>query len=279
MDNKRSSQLKKQLSVTLLCIVSALAFISCSSSKEVESLSVEERFAQAMHKFKEGDYLDAIEDFKIVTIQFPGSAVADDAQFNIAECRYLRDEYILAGAEYDLLVRTMPSSSLVPKARYMKAMSGYNLSPKPDLDQKYTHEAIDDFQTYIEYSPADTLAKDAATKIAELINKLAKKEFENGKLYYRLEYYKAAIAYFDNVMERFHDSEYADDALLGKARAMRDRRDYAGALDAIHLFLEKYPASDLKNEIESLKSEVEEDIANAKVPPKASSGLTTKNAQ
>jgi outer membrane protein assembly factor BamD len=279
MDNKRSSQLKKQLSVTLLCIASALVFVCCSSSKEVESLSVEERFAMAMHKFKEGDYLDAIEDFKIVTVQFPGSAVADDAQFNIAECRYLRGEYILAGAEYDLLVRTMPSSPLVPKARYMKAMSGYNLSPKPDLDQKYTREAIDDFQTYIEYSPADTLAKDAATKIAELINKLAKKEFENGKLYYRLEYYKAAIAYFDNVMERFHDSEYADDALLGKALAMRDRRDYAGALDAIHLFLEKYPASDLKKEIESLKLEVEEDVVNAKVKPKASPGLTTKNAQ
>src|SRR5450759_5327569 len=75
MDIKRSSQLKKHLSVTLLCFVSALVFISCSSSKEVESLSVEDRFAQAMHKFKEGDYLDAIEDFKIVTVQFPGSAV------------------------------------------------------------------------------------------------------------------------------------------------------------------------------------------------------------
>lgn len=279
MVKKRSSQLNKQLSSLLLCITIALVVMSCSSSKEVESLSVEERFAQAMHKFKDGDYLDAIEDFKVVTVQFPGSTVADDAQFNIAECRYLRGEYILAGAEYDLLVRTMPSSPLVPRARYMKAMSGYNLSPKSELDQKYTREAIDDFQTFIEYSPADTMAKDAATKISELINKLAKKELENGTLYYRLEYYKAAIAYFDNVMERFHDSEYADDALLGKILAMRDRRDYSGALDAIRLFLEKYPASELHKEVESLKTEVEADIANAKPMPKASSGLTTKNAQ
>jgi len=271
--------LKKQLSTALLCIASSIVFICCSSSKEVESLSVEERYALAMHKFKDGDYLDAIEDFKIVTVQFPGSTVADDAQFNIGECRYLRGEYILSGAEYDLLVRTMPSSSLVPKARYMKAMSGYNLSPKPDLDQKYTREAIDDFQTYIEYSPADTLAKDAAVKISELINKLAKKEFENGKLYYRMEFYKAAIAYFDNVMERFHDSEYADDALLGKARAMNARRDYAGALDAVRLFLDKYPENDLKKDVESLKSDIEENIANAKAAPKASPGLSTQSAQ
>lgn len=269
----------KVLAIAVVSCAVVLLMTGCGTTKEVESLSAEERFAQGIHKFNDGDYLEAIEDFKVVTMQFPGSTVADDAEYYMAESRYRRGEYILAGAEYDMLVRTMPSSPFVPKARYMKAMSDYNLSPKPELDQKYTREAIEDFQTFLEYSPNDSAAHDAATKIGELNNKLARKEFENGRLYYRLEYYKAAITYFDNVLERYHDTEYADDALLGKARAMRERRDFDGALEVINLFLAKYPSSELRAEVESLKTEVEEDIASGRIHTKKSQGLSTRTDQ
>ena len=141
-----------------------------------------------MAKFAKEDYLEAAEDFKLVTVQYPGSSLADSAQFHIAQCRYRRSEFILAASECDILVKTMPSSPLVPKARYMKAMAEYELSPQSALDQKYTREAIDDFQTFIEYFPADSLSKDAAAKIGELNDKLAKKEMDNANLYFRLEY-------------------------------------------------------------------------------------------
>lgn len=267
--------MKKSFIITSSCCLLAFFYFGCSSSKEVELLSAEDRYAQAMAKFNKEDYLDASEDFKTVTVQYPGSSLADDAQFHIGECHYLRGEYILAGSEYDLLIRTMPSSSFAAKARYMKAMSDYSLSPKSELDQKYTREAIDDFQTFIEYSPTDSLAKDAAAKISELNDKLAKKEFENGKLYFKLEYYKAAVAYFDNVMDRYHDTQYADDALLWKARALRERHDYSGALDAVNLFFDKYPSSGLKVEAETLKADIEADIASGKATPKKAPGLST----
>ena len=131
----------------------------------------------------------------------------------------------------------MPSSPLVIKARYMKAMSNYELSPKSELDQKFTKEAIDDFQAFIEYYPTDSLAKVAEAKIVELNNKLAKKEYDNGKLYLRLEVLQIGDCdTFDIVLDRYHDSDYADDALLGKAMALRERHDYTAALDAVNLF-------------------------------------------
>lgn len=257
----------------------AFGVFGCSSSKEVESLPAEVRYGQAMVEFQKENYLDAAEDFKIVTVQYPGSSFADSAQFHIAECRYRRGEYILAASECDMLIRTMPSSPLVAKARYMKARADYELSPQFALDQKYTNEAIDDFQTFIEYFPTDSLAKDAAAKINELNNKLAKKEFENGKLYYRLEYYKAAIVYFDNVLDRYHDSQYADDALLGKARALRERHDDAGALVAINLFYQKYPSSELKPDVDALKAEIESELSNTHGAPQKPVGLSTINPQ
>ena len=278
-DGQRHYQLKKSFAIAAVSFVITLGIFGCGSSKETDALSVEDRFADAMTKFNREDYLEAAEDFKTVTVQYPGSSYADSAQFFIGECRFRREEFILAASEYDLLVRTMPSSPLVIKARYKKAMSNYELSPKSELDQKFTKEAIDDFQTFIEYYPADSLAKVAAAKINELNNKLAKKEYDNGKLYLRLEYYKSAISYFDLVLDRYHDSDYADDALLGKARALRERHDYTAALDAINLFFQKYPSSDLKNDAETLKSNIEADIAAPKPAPKKSVGLSTNTGQ
>jgi len=271
--------LNNSFAIAAVSYVFMLGFFGCGSSKETESLPAEERFADAMTKFIHENYLEAAEDFKTVTVQYPGSAFADSAQFLIGECRYRREEFILAGSEYDLLVRTMPSSPLVIKARYMKAMSNYELSPKSELDQKFTKEAIDDFQAFIEYYPTDSLAKVAAAKIVELNNKLAKKEYDNGKLYLRLEYYRSAIAYFDLVLDRYHDSDYADDAMLGKAMALRERHDYTAALDAINLFFQKYPSSSLKNDAETLKSNIEADLAAPKPVRKKSVGLSTNASQ
>ncbi|MGA7159539.1 MAG: outer membrane protein assembly factor BamD [Bacteroidota bacterium] len=271
--------MNKSFAIAVFSYGLALGVFGCGSSKETEYLSAEERYTDAMAKFKKENYLEASEDFKTVTVQYPGSSFADSAQFFIGECRYRREEYILSASEYDLLIRTMPSSPLVLKARYMKAMSNYALSPKSELDQKFTQEAIDDFQTFIEYYPADSLAKVAAAKIVELNNKLAKKEYDNGKLYYQLEYYKAAIEYFDVVLDRYHDSDYADDALLGKALALRERRDYAKALEAINLFFQKYPSSDLKKDAEALKTRIEADLAAPKPVQRKSPGFSTNAAQ
>ena len=85
--------------------------------------------------------------------------------------------------------------------------------------------------------------------------------------------------YFDVVLDRYHDSDYADDALLGKAAALRARHDYSAALDAIALFFQKYPASKLKTDAETLKSDIKVEMAAPKPTPKKSPGLSTNTAQ
>ena len=99
-DRQRHHQLNKSFAIAAVSYVLMLGFFGCGSSKETESLPVEERFAAAMTKFIRENYLEAAEDFKTVTVQYPGSAFADSAQFFIGECRYRREEFILAGSEY-----------------------------------------------------------------------------------------------------------------------------------------------------------------------------------
>ncbi|KAB2926466.1 MAG: outer membrane protein assembly factor BamD [Bacteroidetes bacterium] len=241
--------------------VFALMFGACSSSKEVENIPAEERYRQAKELFDDEKYLEAIEEFKIVIVQYQGSEYADEAQFYLAECRYLRGEYILAAAEYDNLVRTMPTSPYTPLARYKKALSHYELSPKPQLDQKYSRFAIDDFQTYIEYSPQDSMVADSETKIRELTEKLSRKLFESGRLYFRMEYYRAAIAYFEKVTSEYNDTPFADDAMLWKARAHNARKDFAAARVTLDDLGVRYPGSDLAPDIAELRTQIAEDEA------------------
>lgn len=254
---------KQSISLILLFILAlsgALILNSCGSSETTQNLSAVERFELGKTKFNNGDYLEAVTEFNIVKLQFSGSSVADSAQYYLAECHFNREEYILAGEEYRSVMRNYPSSILVPLAQYKAGLCYYKLSPKSLLDQKYTLRAIDEFQAFIEYYPAHDLAKDAAEKIQELNTRLAQKDFDIAELYMKLEYYRAATFYYNRIFEKYHDTQYGEQALLGKVRALIARKHYDEAKPDIEKFLERYPSSAYKSDAESLQREIQDNL-------------------
>lgn len=229
---------------------------ACSSEDTTTQLSAGDRFALGMEEYNDEDYLSAMDHFRAVTLQYPGSAVADDAQFYLAECRFKREEFLLAAYEYEVLIRTMPTSEYASRARYARALCYYNLAPKPSLDQEYTRQAIDEFQAFIEYSPTDSLVPSAEQMIQELVERLAEKEYNTGLLYLRMEYYRAAVISFDHVLEKYHDTQYAEPALLRKSEALYYRKRYSEAQSAVEQFLNRYPSSGLREAAVKLKEEI-----------------------
>lgn len=238
-------------------IINVLILHGCRSSSAVQNLSAEDLFERGKQKFENEDYLEAIDDFTAVTVQYPGSAVADDAEFYLADSRFQRDEYLLAAYEFETLKRNMPASPLVAQAQYKIGLCYYKLSPKPDLDQLNTKKAIDEFQNFLEYFPTHPLAHDAELKIIELNNRLAEKDYETAVLYMKMENYKSATLYFDNVLEKFHDSEYAERAHIGKVEALVARKKYNEAKVEVEKFLTKYPKSEYRSNIQSLENEID----------------------
>jgi outer membrane protein assembly factor BamD len=238
----------------------AILWAGCHSSKELEMLGAEDRFEVAKKKFDDGNYLDAIEDFRVITLEFPGSRVADSAQFYLAQSYFHRDQFILAASEYETLVRSMSTSKLVPEARFQIGICYYNLSPNSDLDQQYTYKALDAFQSFIEYHPTNPLVPQAEQKIQELNTKLAKKEYDAGVIYMHMEYYKAAERQFDFVLERYHDTDYAPLALIAKVEALIARKKYAEAKQEIGKFFERYPSSSLVERAKGLRDQIESSL-------------------
>lgn len=242
-----------------------LIVVGCGSGGETATPSADERFASAMALFNKGDYLEAINEFTVITLQYQGSQHASEAQFYLAECRYNREEYLLAAFEYGVLKRSYPASPKAVDAQYKLAMSYYRLSPPSPLDQKYTRKAIDEFQSFIEYYPTNPLAADADVKIRELDTKLAKKVYDAARQYALLERYKAALQYFDDVIDQYHDSDYAPLAFLDKVQLLIDRKRYRDAQSEISRFLTRYPNSVLRARADALQDRLTKESKNAPV--------------
>ena len=210
-----------------------------------------------MELFNDEDYLKAINEFTVITLQNQGSAYADSAQFFLADCRFRRGEYLVAATEYGYLKRSYPASPLVPEAQYKLALSYYNLSPKADLDQEYTKKAIDEFQTFVDYYPKNEHASDADARIMELNTRLAKKEYNTAQLYETMEYYPASLFYFEDIIDKYHDTEYAPLAHLGKVEVLLLRKRYADAKTALQIFYDRFPNSVLKSLADKLKEKID----------------------
>ncbi len=257
MSNRHLHQHLTSFNLFFLLFLFSVLFSGCGSDDATKQLSAEERYELGMKAFKDEDYLAAIEEFKVVSIQYQGSKVVDSAQFFMAESRYLHGEYILAAFEYDILIRNMPSSIFVSRSRFRRATCFFELSPKSHLDQNYSRKAIDEYQAFLEYHPADTLAPLAEERIVELNTKLAKKDYESGMTYMYMEYYKAATYYFDLVLDKYHDTQYAEPALLKKTEALMNRKKYADAKEAVDKFCSKYPTSSMKSNADQLRIDIE----------------------
>lgn len=251
-----------------ITIASSIVLAGCGSAEKVTNPTVDERFAHAKALFQKEDYVEAINEFTVITLQFQGSQYASDAQHYLGECRYNRGEYLLAAFEYGLLKRSYPASPRVPDAQYKLAMSYYMMSPRSALDQQYTKKAIDEFQSFVEYFPANPLAADADAKIRELNTKLARKLYDAARQYLTLERYKAAIQYFDDVIEKYHDTEYAPLSYLDKAETLIDRKKYADAGFELGRFLKRYPNSVLRGRADALKERLDREMRDAPAKPR-----------
>jgi outer membrane protein assembly factor BamD len=248
----------------ILVLMFAGIFWGCSSSVDTINFTPDERLAYAMKIYNDEDYEDALNEFQAIVLQYPGNAIVDNAQFYLGQTRFKRGEYLLAAYEFSKLVKNMPASEFVPQAQYMLAECYYQLSPDYSLDQKYTKKAIEEFQAFIDFFPSNEKVPDAERKITLLNDKLAYKGLVIARIYTKLDYYKAALDYYDEVVETYHDTKYAPVASYEKIKLLVQLNRNSEALFEISKFIQKYPDDSNKDEILELKSTLENKLSASK---------------
>jgi outer membrane protein assembly factor BamD len=220
-------------------------------------MTTEERFAFAMKLFKDKDYFDARTQFRIIILNAPGSNLVDQAQFYLAECHFHMDEFITAAAEYEKLIRLYARSERLDDAQYKIGLCYDELSPKSDLDQRYTYKAIEEFQRFLEDFPASEHVPEVQKKLSQARAKLAKKEYSTGNLYRKMAYYEAAVISFNDVLNRFYDTRYAEPALFYKGECLFKLQRYDEAKAALDELLQKFPKTSFRSQAQAMLNQID----------------------
>ncbi len=244
--------IRKLLAVLLFSII----LFGCSTTRPQPDWTARQYFHYAMDMFNDKDYYEAANEFTVIVLRYPGSVVSDSAQFYLAESHFYLDEFIIAAAEYEKLINSMARSPLVPLAQFRLAESYFELSPRPSLDQEYTIKAIREFQNFIEEYPTHPLREEAEKKIASLRAKLAEKKYLSAEIYRKMRKFRAAIIYYDLVLEGYYDTEWADDAMYGKILTYMESEDYDAARLEIYKFQQQFPNSEYIEEVNAYMQEL-----------------------
>lgn len=244
-------------------ILFLLLYTGCSSSVDTTNMTGQNRLSYAIKLYNDEDYLEAINELQAILLQYPGSSISDDAQFYLAKTRFARSEYIMAAFEFSKLIKNMPASEFVPESQYMLAECYYELSPNYNLDQKYTKKAIQEFQAFIDFFPTNDRVPEAEKKIDQLNNKLAEKTFSIARIYQKMDYLKAALIYYEDVIETYHDTPYAPMAMYYKINVLIDRNRNDEALSEISKFIARYPENKYLEDVKNIQSKLESQLSSS----------------
>jgi outer membrane protein assembly factor BamD len=181
-------------------------------------------FGRAKEHFERRKYIDAMEGFKEVIYNHPGTRLAAEATFYLGECYFRTKDYQAAVDEYTRLLDDYPTSPFADDAQYMIANGYFRQSPHWALDQKETGDrAKAATGRFFERFPESPLAQDVRQLQDRIDEKLAHKEFEAGRVYYKMKNPKSARIYFNYVLEKYPETSWAQKARDFLARLDREQ--------------------------------------------------------
>ena len=184
---------------------------------------------------------------------YRGTEFADSVYYLQAMSYYKQLDYILAGHYFRTFAKTYGASPFAEEADYMGAYCFYLTSPRPELDQENTVQAIQAFQLYMIKYPYSKRSEEVMDMLAEMRDKLVEKSFISARLYYDLEDYKAAMIALNNSLVEYPESKFREELMfmLVKSSYMladnsvesKKKDRYQDAIDEYYSFAAEYPES------------------------------------
>ncbi len=157
--------------------------------------------------FHDVDYAKAIEYFQEVIDNYPYSDFAILAELQIADIHFDRAEYEEASSYYHDFVELHPNHAKVSYALYRNGLCSYNQMRASDRDQAPTREAVAQFKALIERYPQSEMAADAAVRLHECEDRLARQDIDIADYYYSQRAWYAAARRYRAALKDFPEHD------------------------------------------------------------------------
>lgn len=207
----------------------------------------------AVEYYENEDYFRSMQLLDELIIIYRGTSKAEKIAYYYSYCYYKMEEYLIASYHFNQFVKTFPRSKDAEECLYMAAYCKYMDSPRYNLDQTNTHEALKQLQLFINMFPKSKRVADCNKLIDDLRGKLELKAYDIAKLYFKMEEYRAAIHALKTVIKDFPDTDYKEDILYMVMKSnylyavnsidSKKKERYRNTIDAYNIFSGLFPES------------------------------------
>ena len=252
---------------TIAIIAAALAVLagSCKSEYEVllSSNDVDAKYKAAMDYFNNRKYLKSAQLFESMAILTDGTERDDTVRYYWALSNYRYRDYYTAESNFAKFIEKYPQSPFTSDARFMRIDCLYRATYRWELDQTPTRTCLATITEYLTEYPPDGPHVEACVKmINDLRDRLDRKEFENARLYYKMEDYLAARVALRNVLKDNAENGYREDILYYTAMASyhyarmsvpaKQKERYLVFVDDYLNFIGENPESKYRRELDAM---------------------------
>ena len=231
-----------------------------STSKMTHTDWCQKRYNEAEELYKAKKYGRSIEKLEGILSTCAGSGYMEQAQFLLAESHFNLEQWIEARGEYGSFIVNFPGSPFAETAEYRTAVSSFNMDYKIDRDESNTTTAMKDFERYLANHPSTPLRDSVNYYYNLLVDRVAEKEFQTGRLYLRMEKPQAAVIYFKEFLETYPNAKRRQETLFLISDAYTDLDQFESARQ--YLAIAKEESSD-NADVQKRVKKAEEKIAKA----------------
>jgi len=244
--------------------ISAAFFASCSSSNSGKVNHTEfcrAKYEKAEELYKKGKYGRAQDKLEDILSLCAGTGYMEQSQFLLAESYFNLEEWIEARGEYGSFIINFPGSPFVETAEFRKAIASFNMEFRVSRDEANTTIAMRDFERYLSNYPDSPLRDSVNYYYDLLVERLAEKEFQTGRLYLRMDKPQAAVIYFKEFLDTYQKSKRRREVLFLIAQAYTDLDQFESARNYLAQAKVELPEDD--KDIQKLLVKTEKKIAKA----------------
>jgi len=257
----------------ILAVLAVLMLAGCGEyEKLLKSRDIQLKYDKGLEYYEAGEYVRAATLFDQVANIYRGTIRADTVKYYQAKSYYGQRDYMMAGHYFSELSTTYPNSAFLEEADFMTAYCYYKMSPRPELDQEYTHKAITAMQMFMVRYPASDRLDECRQIITEMSDKLVEKSYISARLYYDLGYYNSAILALRNSLMQYPDTKYREELLFlilkssyllaDNSVPAKQRERFQAAVDEYYSFIGEFPDGPYTREARKIFESANEFLAN-----------------
>ena len=252
----------------LATAVALLSIASCKSQYEelLESSDTKAKYNAAFEYFNSGRYSKASQLFESISMAVSGTAQDDTVQYYTALSNYNQRDFYTAEANLAHFIENYPASPFIESAKFLRVDCLYRATLRYELDQKPTYTAITAINEHKMNPIASPNVAICDRMLEDLNERLDRKAYENARLYYKMEDYKASRVAFKNVLKDNADNIYREDILYYAAMSSynyalnsvpaKQKERYMVFMDDYLNFVGEYPDSKYRRELDRLYEKV-----------------------